>query len=147
MTRIYNYGDIDERILKYANAYIKQVVNNSQKNYFRDKLKHTRFDVSFEEYNDNINYNMNEINEFKIYLQFFEINKKRINIESKILYDGIMALTTKQREVLLKNVALDIPMQAVAKQMGVSLGRAYKLKRSAIRVLKGRLEKYDFKIK
>ena len=36
MKRKYNINQIDERMLKYANAYIKQVVNNAQKNYFRN---------------------------------------------------------------------------------------------------------------
>jgi len=54
MKRRYDINQIDERMLRYANAYIKQVVNNAQKNYYRNCLKHTRYDISFEEYNDNI---------------------------------------------------------------------------------------------
>ena len=51
----YDINQIDEHMLRYANAYIKQVVNNAKKNYFRNCLKYTRYDISFEEYNDNIN--------------------------------------------------------------------------------------------
>lgn len=39
MKRKYDINQIDECMLRYANAYIKQVVNNAQKNYFRNCLK------------------------------------------------------------------------------------------------------------
>lgn len=146
MKKKYDINQIDERMLKYANAYIKQVVNNAQKNYFRNCLKHTRYDISFEEYNDNINYNADEHYEIKVPLRFFDFGTVRICIESKVLYEELTKLTDKQREVLLKNVVLDIPMQDISVQMGISLGKAYKHKRNALRILQRRLNYNEFDI-
>ena len=93
MKRKYNINQIDERMLKYANAYIKQVVNNAQKNYFRNCLKHTRYDISFEEYNDNINYNSDEHYEINVPLRFFDFGTVRIYIESKTLYEELITIS------------------------------------------------------
>lgn len=146
MKSIYKIEQIDERMLKYANAYIKQVVNNSQKNYFRSTLRHTKYNISFEEYNDNINYFANEIHEFTVPLQFLTVGIVSVEIESNKLYEALLQLTDKQREVLVKNIVFDIPMQDVAKQMKISLGKAYKHKRNAINILRRRLSYGGFKI-
>ncbi len=135
MKKKYNADQIDERILKYVNAYIKQVVNNSQKNYFRTTLRHTRYAITFEEYNDNINYSENECVNFEIPIRYFDFNEIRIGVESKELYNALTILTPKQQEVLLKNVVLDIPMKDVAAQMGITLSKAYKHKRNAVKIL------------
>lgn len=146
MEIIYKIDQIDKCMLNYANAYIKQVVNNSQKNYFRSKLRHTKFNFSFEEYNDNINYFENENQEIDVTLQFVEFDMFRISIESDKLYEAINKLTDKQLEVIIKNIILDIPMQDVAAQMKISLGKAYKHKRNAINILRRRLKDVNFKI-
>lgn len=135
MKKTYDINQIDERMLKYANAYIKQVVNNAQKNYFRNHLKHTRYDISFEEYNDNINYGKEDYCEINVPFNFFDLGTVRIYIESKVLYEELLKLSEKQREVILKNVVLDIPIQEISKQMGISLGKAYKHRRNAIKIL------------
>ena len=146
MEIIYKIVQIDKCMLNYANAYIKQVVNNSQKNYFRSKLRHTKFNFSFEEYNDNINYFENENQEIDVTLQFVEFDMFRISIESDKLYEAINKLSDKQLEVIIKNIILDIPMQDVAAQMKISLGKAYKQKRNAINILRRRLKDVNFKI-
>ena len=146
MKRKYNINQIDERMLKYANAYIKQVVNNAQKNYFRNCLKHTRYNISFEEYNDNINYNADEHYEINVPLRFFDFGTIRIYIESKTLYEELIKLTDKQLEVILKNIVLDIPMQDISMQMGISLGKAYKHKRNALKILQRRLSNNEFNV-
>lgn len=146
MKSIYKIEQIDERMLKYANAYIKQVVNNSQKNYFRSTLKHAKFNISFEEYNDNFNYFANEIQEISVPLKLLKIGMVSVSIESNKLYDVLIQLTDKQQEVLIKNIVLDISMQDVAKQMKISLGKAYKHRRNAINILRRRLSNGDFKI-
>ena len=142
----YNINQIDKRMLRYANAYIKQVVYNTQKNYFRNNLKHTRYDISFEEYNDNINYNVDEHFEIKVPLRFFDFGTVRICVESKVIYEELIKLTDKQREVILKNVVLDIPMQDISTQMRISLGKAYKHRRNALRILQRRLIDNEFDI-
>lgn len=146
MKSIYKIEQIDERMLKYANAYIKQVVNNSQKNYFRSSLRHTKFNISFEEYNDNINYFANEIQEITVPLQVLKVGMVSFSIESDKLYEAINKLSDKQLEVIIKNIILDIPMQDVATQMKISLGKAYKHKRNAINILRRRLKDVNFKI-
>ena len=95
---------------------------------------------------DNINYKANEHYEIDVSLGFFDFGTVRIYIESKVLYEELIKLTDKQREVLLKNVILDIPMQDISTQMGISLGKAYKHRRNALKILQRRLSDNEFDI-
>lgn len=60
----------------------------------------TRYDISFEEYNDNINYSSDEHYEINVPLRFFDFGTIRIYIESKTLYEELIKLTDKQLEVI-----------------------------------------------
>ena len=63
-----------------------------------------------------------------------------IGFESEILFKQIMHLTEKQREVLLKNVVLDIPMEKIAQQMKIQENKVYKHKKNALSALAKRIK-------
>lgn len=133
--KIYTLQDVDEHMLNYVNAYIKQVISNAQKHYFRTSLKHTRFDVSFEPYSDDICYS--EDNNIQNDCRLLTVdNIAMFHIESEPLYRELIKLTAKQKEVILKSIVLDIPMEIVAAQMGISVGKAYKHRRNALAKMK-----------
>lgn len=52
----------------------------------------------------------------------------------------LMHLTEKQREVLLKNVVLDIPMEKIAQQMKIQENKVYKHKKNALSALAKRIK-------
>ena len=63
-----------------------------------------------------------------------------IGFESEILFKQIMHSTEKQREVLLKNVVLDIPMEKIAQQMKIQENKVYKHKKNALSALAKRIK-------
>ena len=131
MNTLFTIQDVDEHMLNYVNAYIKQVINNAQKHYFSVSRKHIKYDISFEPYCDEICYSEDNIIHNDYHILAFE-NIALFQIESEPLYRELMKLTAKQKEVILKSIVLDIPMESVATQMGISVGKAYKHRRNAL---------------
>ena len=69
-----------------------------------------------------------------------QIDDYIIEFESETVFREIMRLTEKQREVLLKNVVLGIPMEEIARQMGIRENKVYKHKKNALLALAERMK-------
>ncbi len=71
---------------------------------------------------------------------FAEIKVGDYVIESEDLFNQIMSLTDKQREVLLKSAVLDTPMKIIANEMGIGENKVYKHKKNALSTLAKRMK-------
>lgn len=141
---IYRLADIDDNIVRFSEAYLKKVITTSKKNYYRRLLKNKNKGISFEEYNDNILYSAEFSKGPSAIPCAIKIDGISIYIESEIVYRELNKLTDKQLTVLLKNVVLKIPMEEIAKQMGLCISKVYKHKSNAMNKLKSRLKIDDF---
>ena len=123
--------NIDDRIIRYFDAYIKQTLKytkihfikqQSKKREYDDLLKEKKFGDESEDKPDYDRYTFAEI----------KVGDYVIEFESEDLFNQIMSLTDKQREVLLKSVVLDIPMKIIANEMGIGENKVYKHKKNAL---------------
>ena len=143
MKKVFTPQDIEDKMLYYFDAYIKQVIRNAQKNYFRNSFRHTKYDYSFEPYSDEVCYLQGEGVDQKIALYDIVEKQMKIEIDSKQLYQAILELSERQREVIFLSVVSDLPMEIVAERMGISIGKAYKHRRKALSILRERLKEYE----
>lgn len=67
----------------------------------------------------------------------------KIPVLNPELADALRSLTETQRLVLLKNVALKIPLKQIALELGVSIGMVEKHKKNAICAIKRRMSVDD----
>lgn len=132
MKKEYSLPDITEQIRRYTDAYIKQVVNYSQKGFFKVKYKHTNYGIEFETFNENIGYSAKYGEEITVHSRKIVVGNAVIGIDSEELYEALLLLTEKQREVLIKNVVLDMPAPLIAKQMGIRTNKVYKHRTAAL---------------
>ena len=79
----------------------------------------------------------------KIALYDIVEKQMKIEIDSTQLYHAILKLSDRQREVIFLSIISDLPMEAVAERMGISIGKAYKHRRNALRILRERLKEYE----
>ena len=135
----YTLEDIDERIIKYFDAYIKQTLKYTKIDYIKQHSKKRECDdllkekKSKDETEDKPDYDRYIFGEIKV-------GDYVIEFESDDLFNKIMCLTDKQREVLLKNVVLDIPMKIIANEMGIGENKVYKHKKNALLTLAKRMK-------
>ena len=131
--------EITEQIRRYTDAYIKQVINFSQKGYFRVKQKHKNHGIKFEPYDENIGYHV-YIDDTHISSRKILVENAVIGIDSDELYEALLILTEKQRAVLIKNVVLDMPISLIAKQMGIRENKVYKHRDAALKKIRRHLD-------
>lgn len=132
MKKEYSRPEITDQIRRYADAYIKQVVNYSQKGFFKVKYKHTNYGIEFESFNENICYGAKYTDEIVVHSRKIVVGNAVIGIDSEELYEALLLLTEKQREVLIKNIVLDIPASQIASQMGIRTNKVYKHRTAAL---------------
>lgn len=137
----YTLKDIDERVLRYFDAYIKQTLRYTKIDFIKKKSCEREYaDLIKEHKYENIPSDKADYDRY-IYGKI-QLDDNVIEFESETVYNQIMRLTGKQQEVLLKNVALEIPMEEIAKQMGIGENKVYKHKKNALSTLARRM-KYD----
>lgn len=135
----YTLEDIDDRIIRYFDAHIKQTLKytkidfikqHSKNREYDDLLKEKKFRDEAEDKPDYDRYTFAEI----------KVGDYVIEFESEDLFNQIMSLTDKQREVLLKSVVLDTPMKIIANEMGIGENKVYKHKKNALSTLAKRMK-------
>ena len=137
----YTLGDIDDRIIRYFDAYIKQTLKYTKIDFIKQHSKNREYEDLLTE--RKLRSETEGILECDRYiLGEIKVGDCMVGFESENLFNHIMCLTDKQREVLLKNVVLDIPMEKIAKQMGIGENKVYKHKKRALSTLAERVKTY-----
>lgn len=131
--------EITEQIRRYTDAYLKQVVNFSQKGYLRLKYKDKNHGIKFESFDENIGYDFC-VEDVHISSRKILVDNAVIGIDSEELYEALLMLTDKQRNVLIKNVVLDMPISLIAKQMGIRENKVYKHRDVALKKIRRYLD-------
>lgn len=134
----YALCDVDGKVLKYFDAYIKQTLKYTKIDYMKCQFNDAEHSYFLKDNKDNLTENSCCD---KYICGKVQVDEYLIEFESETLFKQVMVLTKKQREVLLKNVVLGIPMSEIAKQMGICENNVYKHKRKALAILIGRIKK------
>lgn len=132
--------DISDELLHYVDKYLKTVISNTKRRYYRNKKRSLKYGIVFVELDkfvEDLHYDDPGIEQ--AHCQLIDVQGLKIPVLNSELADSLRNLTEKQRLVLLKNVVLKIPMKQIALELGVSIGMVEKHKKNAIRAIKRRM--------
>lgn len=136
----FSLEDISEELLDYVDKYLKTVISNAKRRYYRKTKRPRKYGIVFVEldkYAEDLHYD--EPGFEQALCQLIDVQGVKIPILNPELADTLRSLTETQRLVLLKNVALKIPMKQIALELGVSIGMVEKHKKNAICAIKRRM--------
>lgn len=129
--------DIPEELLGYVDGYIKTVIKNTKKRFYKQKTRYKKYGLVFVEldkYAENLRY---EDPGFERTLhQEIDVAGAKIAIFNPELADALRGLTEAQRVVLLKNAFLNVPIKQIASELGISCRMVEKHKHNAIQAIK-----------
>ena len=140
MKNNFSLEDITSELLDYVDKYLKTVISNTKRRYYRNKKRPRKYGIVFVEldkYAEDLHYDDPELE--KVLCQWIDMQGIKIPVLNPELADALRSLTEKQRLVLLKNVVLKIPMKQIALELGISISMVKKHKDKAIRVIKRRM--------
>jgi DNA-directed RNA polymerase specialized sigma24 family protein len=136
----FSLEDISEELLDYVDKYLKTVISNAKRRYYRKTKRPRKYGIVFVEldkYAEDLHYD--EPGFEQALCQLIYVQGVKIPVLNPELADALRSLTETQRLVLLKNVVLKIPMKQIALELGVSIGMVEKHKNNAIRIIKRRM--------
>ena len=136
----FSLEDISEELLDYVDKYLKTVISNAKRRYYRKTKRPRKYGIVFVEldkYAEDLHYD--EPGFEQALCQLIDVQWVKIPILNPELADTLRSLTETQRLVLLKNVVLKIPMKQIALELGISIGMVEKHKNNAIRIIKRRM--------
>ena len=136
----FSLEDISEELLDYVDKYLKTVISNAKRRYYRKTKRPRKYGIVFVEldkYAEDLHYD--EPGFEQALCQLIDVQGVKIPILNPELADTLRSLTETQRLVLLKNVVLKIPMKQIDLELGISIGMVEKHKNNAIRIIKRRM--------
>ena len=132
--------DISLELLDYVDKYLKIVIGNTKRRYYRNKKRPHKYGIVFVEldkYAEDLHYDDPGFEQ--VLCQLIDVQGIKIPVLNPELADALRSLKETQRLVLLKNVVLNVPMKQIALELGVSIGMVEKHKNNAIRAIKRRM--------
>ena len=140
----FSLEDISEELLNYVDRYLKTVISNTKRRYYRKTKRSRKYGIVFVEldkYAEDLYYDDPGFEQ--VLCQLIDVQGVKIPVLNPDLADALRSLTETQRLVLLKNIVLKIPMKKLALELGVSIGMVEKHKKNAIRAIKRRMSVDD----
>ena len=119
----FSFEDITSELLDYVDKYLKTVISNTKRRYYRNKKRPRKYGIVFVEldkYAEDPHYDDPELE--KVLCQLIDVQGVKIPVLNPELADALRSLTETQRLVLLKNVVLRIPLKQIALELGISIG-------------------------
>lgn len=113
--------DIEPQLIEDADKYIKTIIANAIKRYYKKQNRLKKYQIvlySYEEYPDKIGC---EDNFDDICARYIDIDGHRIPVYNHNLFDALFELSNVQRNILLRNIVLKIPMAQLAKKKWASV--------------------------
>ena len=131
----FSLENITSELLDYVDKYLKTVISNTKRRYYGIVF------VELDKYAEDLHYDDPGLE--KALCQLIDVQGIKIPVLNPELADALRSLTETQRLVLLKNVALKIPLKQIALELGVSIGMVEKHKKNAICAIKRRMSVDD----
>ena len=125
----------------YADAYLKKVILNTKRKFFRRLLRPAKYGITFvrlEPYAEEQAFE--EFGYEKALCQYIDVLGSRVPVYSPRLYSALMSLSERQRITLIGNVVLGVPMERIAQILGVHIRTAEKYKHNAILIIRKEME-------
>ena len=136
----FTLSDIRIEVVDTADRYMKAVLINKKKRYFRVLRKHERNGITFielDKYESNLAF---EDNGFRtIDNEYFVVGKERFFLEKSELTEALHTLNPIQLDILLKSILLEQSQESLAAEYGISKRMVRKHKQNALDKLRRRL--------
>ena len=137
---LFSLSDICIEVVDTADRYMKAVLINKKKRYFRVLRKHERDGITFfelDKFESNLAY---EESGFRsIDSEHFVVGKERIFLEKSKLTEALHTLSSIQLDILLKSILLEQSQESLAAEYGISKRMVRKHKQNALEKLRKRL--------
>lgn len=136
----FSLSDIRIEVIETADKYMKAVLINTKKRYFRVLRKLERNGITvfeLEKYETNLAFE--ESGFAKIDTEYFAVGGEMVAMEKSELTEALRSLTPIQLDILLKLVLLDRSQEDLAAEYGITKRMIRKHKRTALEKLKRRL--------
>lgn len=141
---IFNLHDINEEIILSADSYLRTVIINKKRHYIRKITKLSRHGIAMlelEKYESNLIYNDNHFN--SVGITYFHIKGQRIPIRIPEIAEALSELPEINLQILLQSTVLQITIEKIAKEFGISKRMVYRYKHNAIEELRRKLKNYE----
>jgi DNA-directed RNA polymerase specialized sigma24 family protein len=133
-------SDICIEVIETADRYMKAVLINTKKRYFRVLRKHERNGITvfeLEKYESNLAHEENGFT--KVDSEYFVVGNELFALEKSELTEALLLLTPIQRDVLLKSVLLEKSQEELAAEYAITKRMIRKHKHLALEKLRRRL--------
>lgn len=135
--------DIEPQLIEDVDKYIKAIIANAVKRYYKKQNRLKKYQIvfySYEDLSDEIGY---EDNFNDICAKYIEVDEYKIPVYSPALYDALLKLSDMQRTVVLRNIILKTPLIQIAKDFGISHRMVQRHKHNAIDKLRRSMKRYE----
>ena len=136
--------DINEELKLTADVYLRTVLINKKRHYIRRITKLSRNGITFlelEKYESNLTYNDNYFT--KIGTTYFYSRGKYIPIKTPELAEALSKLSELHLQIILQTFILNVRIEDIAKEYGISRSMIYVHRQKAINELRRRLKNYE----
>ena len=136
----FSLSDIHIEVVETADKYMKAVLINTKKRYFRVLHKHKQKGITFyelEKFESNLAYE--EKGFHTIDSEKFLVGKEHISLEKSQITEALHTLSPIQLDILLKTIFLKQSQEQLAFEYGISKSMVRKHKHTALEKLRRRL--------
>lgn len=136
----FTLSDIRIEVIDTADRYMKAVLINRKKRYFRVLRKHERNGITFfelEKYESNLAHEEKGFS--AIDSESFVVGNETITLEKSELTEALHTLTPIQLDILLKSALLEMSQETLAAEFGISKRMVRKHKHNALEKMRRRL--------
>lgn len=132
--------DITNEHIEFCDMYIKKVITNAKRKFYRPKTKIEKYQIVFvglDTCEDEISYEDSAFEE--IFTTYITVNDIPIPVYNPDLAKALLELTEIQRMVVLRNIVLGDRLSDIADEIGVSVQMISKHKIKALEIIKERM--------
>lgn len=140
--QLFSVSDISDDLIQYTDMYIKKVIINAKRHYYREKSKMQKHGIVFvdlETFAENLG--CEEAGFEETLCQYITIKGFHVPVYNPELAIALLALTEIQRSVLIQNIVLDITLKQIARDLKISERMVRKHKHNALEAVRRRMEK------
>ena len=132
--------DLSYEHIDFCDNYIKKVIINAKRYFYRPKSKVQKYDIVFVGLGTCENELTYEEKGFEdIFATYITVKGTTIPVYDPDLADALFTLTEMQRTVVLRNIVLGDSLTDIAKDSGVSIAMISKHKQNALKIIKERM--------
>ena len=140
--RTYTLTDINEDLIRCVDRYLKKVIINAKRRYYRCRNKKEKYGIIFvdlDSFEEELGY---EENSYDI-CQYIEVKGKHIPVYDPELAEALLSLSEIQRQILIENICWNIKLKEISVDLKISERMVRKHKRNAIESIRRRMQKNE----